>query len=109
MKTTIERRANEVANDEGKVSKEMETRIPGATKNLWDSQRAQGLSELETLAYRSMERAGFEAEAHLGTWMYDEFVPSERARKVYRLLAKVRPLAQLGVGDLWAVGTAPPR
>src|SRR5215207_7986500 len=31
----------------------METRIPGATENLWDSQRAQGLSELETLAYRS--------------------------------------------------------
>jgi rhamnulose-1-phosphate aldolase/alcohol dehydrogenase len=31
----------------------METRIPGATENLWDSQRAQALSELETLAYRS--------------------------------------------------------
>jgi rhamnulose-1-phosphate aldolase/alcohol dehydrogenase len=31
----------------------METRIPGATENLWDPQRAQGLSELETLAYRS--------------------------------------------------------
>src|SRR5215216_222511 len=49
----IERRANEGANDERMVSKEMETRIPGATQNLWDSQRAQGLSELETLAYRS--------------------------------------------------------
>ncbi len=31
----------------------MDTRIPGATENLWDSQRARGLSELETLAYRS--------------------------------------------------------
>ncbi|MEJ7816124.1 MAG: bifunctional aldolase/short-chain dehydrogenase, partial [Rubrobacter sp.] len=31
----------------------METRIPGATENLWDSQRDPGLSELETLAYRS--------------------------------------------------------
>ena len=31
----------------------METRIPGATENLWDPQRAQGLSELETLTYRS--------------------------------------------------------
>jgi rhamnulose-1-phosphate aldolase/alcohol dehydrogenase len=31
----------------------METRILGATENLWDPQRAQGLSELETLAYRS--------------------------------------------------------
>src|SRR5918994_522430 len=31
----------------------METRIPGATENLWDQQDAEGLSELETLAYRS--------------------------------------------------------
>jgi rhamnulose-1-phosphate aldolase/alcohol dehydrogenase len=31
----------------------METRIPGATENLWDSHRAEGLSELEALAYRS--------------------------------------------------------
>ena len=51
-KATIER-ANKEANDERKVSQEMETRIPGATENLWDSQRDPGLSELETLAYRS--------------------------------------------------------
>jgi len=31
----------------------METRIPGATENLWDRQRVEGLSELEVLAYRS--------------------------------------------------------
>jgi rhamnulose-1-phosphate aldolase/alcohol dehydrogenase len=31
----------------------METRIPGATENLWDGGKAEGLSELETLAYRS--------------------------------------------------------
>jgi rhamnose utilization protein RhaD (predicted bifunctional aldolase and dehydrogenase) len=31
----------------------METRIPGATENLWDASKAEGLSELETLAYRS--------------------------------------------------------
>src|SRR5919107_2500823 len=31
----------------------METRIPGATENLWDQQDAEGLSELEKLAYRS--------------------------------------------------------
>jgi rhamnulose-1-phosphate aldolase/alcohol dehydrogenase len=44
---------NKEANDKRKVSENMETRIPGATENLWDPQRAQGLSELETLAYRS--------------------------------------------------------
>ena len=31
----------------------METRIPGATQNLWDPREAEGLSELEALAYRS--------------------------------------------------------
>jgi rhamnulose-1-phosphate aldolase/alcohol dehydrogenase len=31
----------------------METRIPGATENLWDAGKAEGLSELEALAYRS--------------------------------------------------------
>ena len=31
----------------------METETPGATENLWDSQNAEGLSDLEALAYRS--------------------------------------------------------
>jgi rhamnulose-1-phosphate aldolase/alcohol dehydrogenase len=31
----------------------LETRIPGATENLWDQRKAEGLSELEALAYRS--------------------------------------------------------
>jgi rhamnulose-1-phosphate aldolase/alcohol dehydrogenase len=41
------------ANDERKVSDRMETRVPGATENLWDASKAAGLSELEALAYRS--------------------------------------------------------
>ncbi len=31
----------------------MDTRIPGATENLWDPSKAEGLSEIEILAYRS--------------------------------------------------------
>ena len=31
----------------------METRTTGATENLWDAKEAEGLSELEALAYRS--------------------------------------------------------
>ncbi len=31
----------------------METKIPGATENLWEAGKAEGLSELEALAYRS--------------------------------------------------------
>ena len=31
----------------------MDTKTPGATQNLWDAHKAEGLSELEALAYRS--------------------------------------------------------
>jgi rhamnose utilization protein RhaD (predicted bifunctional aldolase and dehydrogenase) len=31
----------------------METKTTGVTRNLWDGRRAEGLSELEALAYRS--------------------------------------------------------
>ena len=44
----------------------METRIPGATENLWDPNRAQGLSELETLAYRSNLLGADRAVANFG-------------------------------------------
>src|SRR5215207_2601725 len=44
----------------------METRIPGATENLWDPSRAQGLSELETLAYRSNLLGADRAVANFG-------------------------------------------
>src|SRR5215203_5084036 len=35
------------------VTDQMETRTTGATKSLWDAKEAEGLSELEALAYRS--------------------------------------------------------
>jgi rhamnulose-1-phosphate aldolase/alcohol dehydrogenase len=44
----------------------METRLPGATENLWDSHRVQGLSELETLAYRSNLLGADRAVANFG-------------------------------------------
>jgi rhamnose utilization protein RhaD (predicted bifunctional aldolase and dehydrogenase) len=48
------------------VSEEMETKIPGATKNLWDADKAQDLSELETLAYRSNLLGADRAVANYG-------------------------------------------
>jgi rhamnulose-1-phosphate aldolase/alcohol dehydrogenase len=66
VKATIKHRANEEANDEGMASEEMETKMPGATDSLWDSQRAQGLSELETLAYRSNLLGADRAVANFG-------------------------------------------
>ena len=44
----------------------METRIPGATENLWDAGKAEGLSELETLAYRSNLLGSDRAVANFG-------------------------------------------
>jgi rhamnulose-1-phosphate aldolase/alcohol dehydrogenase len=44
----------------------METRIPGATENLWDGSKAQGLSEPEALAYRSNLLGADRAVANFG-------------------------------------------
>jgi hypothetical protein len=51
---------------------------------------------------RSLEVAGFHAEARLGSWVYTDFVPNRVARRVYSVLAKLGPLAQFGVADLFA-------
>ncbi len=53
---------------------------------------------------RVFERAGFDVEVTLGQWMHTAMVPSARARRIYHLLARMGPLAQLGAGDLWATG-----
>src|SRR3712207_3013673 len=49
-----------------KVLEEMDTRIPGATANLWDPSAAGGLSELETLAFRSNPFGRDRAVANFG-------------------------------------------
>jgi cyclopropane fatty-acyl-phospholipid synthase-like methyltransferase len=53
---------------------------------------------------RSFERAGLEAEVRLGQWIHTEHVPSRNAKRLHHLLARLGPLAQLGVGDIWAFG-----
>ena len=52
----------------------------------------------------TLEGAGLVADVELGVWVYDDFVPAKWARSVYKGLSKVRPLAQYGIGDLWATG-----
>src|SRR5215208_4134359 len=44
-------RFNEVATSEREDQRRMETQIPGATENLWDAGKGEGLSPLEALAY----------------------------------------------------------
>ena len=53
---------------------------------------------------RALADAGLEAQVELGKWVYTDFVPAPWARRVYRGLARLGPLADLGVGDLWAIG-----
>lgn len=50
----------------------------------------------------SVSRAGFKgADVQLGQWVYTDFVPSERAKSVYRALARHRPLRSLAVANIW--------
>ena len=56
----------------------------------------------------SLRAAGFaDVRSEPGTWVYDGFVPSERAKRLYHLLAKLGPLARLGVANMWAEGRKP--
>jgi len=81
---------------------------------IWRSWPADPRTELELVMHvneqtlrslrEALHSAGFVAEVQLGAWIYDDFLPNPRARRVYELLAKIRPVAQLGIGDLWAVG-----
>ena len=53
----------------------------------------------------SLRRAGFsDVRASHGEWIHDAFVPDERARRLYRRLARMRPTRALGAADLWAEG-----
>jgi SAM-dependent methyltransferase len=56
---------------------------------------------------RALARAGLDATVELGAWVYVDFVPSAWARRVYRLLARLGPLAMLGIADLWATARNP--
>jgi hypothetical protein len=61
---------------------------------------------------RSMRRvlsdAGFTGvRVEHGRWLHTAFVPSERLRRVYPLLARWRMTAPLGAADLFAQGVEP--
>lgn len=54
---------------------------------------------------KALNRAGFaDVRVRLGNWIYTDFVPEERAKKLYAYLAKMPLTAQLGVGDLFGEG-----
>ena len=50
-----------------------------------------------------LQRAGFPtAEVTHGEWIYEDFVPEEKAKTLYHRLSRFRLTAALGRGDLWA-------
>jgi SAM-dependent methyltransferase len=52
---------------------------------------------------RSLTTAGFaDPDVRFGEWVHVDFVPSARARRVYRSLSRHRATAPLGAADLWA-------
>lgn len=52
---------------------------------------------------RSLRAAGFASvKVELGLWQWAGFVPDERPRRLYRRLARLGPLAQFAVMDIWA-------
>ncbi|MFL5907871.1 MAG: methyltransferase domain-containing protein [Solirubrobacterales bacterium] len=52
---------------------------------------------------RALRRAGFEGiEVGTGRWIHDQFVPVDRARRLYRRLAAHRLTAMFGAADIWA-------
>ncbi len=56
---------------------------------------------------KAFQAAGFETTVELGEWIHTEHVDERRAKRLYRRLAKLGPLAHFGVADLWATGVKP--
>ena len=57
---------------------------------------------------RALRRVGFRpVDVRLGQWIYADFVPDDRARRLYHLLARTRVTARLGVWDLFATAHRP--
>ena len=53
---------------------------------------------------RAFEGADLATRVELGLWVREDFLPSALARRIYRALARTRPLSQLAIADIWAVG-----
>lgn len=57
---------------------------------------------------RSLDRAGFRpVRVKLGGMIYTDFVPEERAKRIYRLLAKIPFADRLAVCDMFGYATKP--
>jgi cyclopropane fatty-acyl-phospholipid synthase-like methyltransferase len=76
---------------------------------LHEEERVMHINEQTVTSLRRYVRgAGFvPVRVWLGNWVYTDFVPDERARRLYRILARSGPTKRLGIADLFAEGTKP--
>ncbi len=74
-----------------------------------DFERAMHVNEQSRRSLqRTLSGAGFAAvDVRHGRWVFDSFVPDERARRLYHRLAAHRLTVPLGVADLWAEAARP--
>ncbi len=77
-------------------------RWPADPRNDYERQMHVNEQTLGSLR-RDLRAAGFErVRAELGEWLYTDFVPDERARRLYPRLARLGLTRRLAVMDLWA-------
>ncbi len=56
----------------------------------------------------ALRDAGFDGvRVELGRWVYTDFVPDERAKRLYRVMARLPLLRRLAIFDLFATATEP--
>jgi cyclopropane fatty-acyl-phospholipid synthase-like methyltransferase len=87
--------------------------VPGGRKRwpadprVHDEEREMHINEQTLTSLRGyLRRAGFHPmRVWLGSWVYTEFIPGIRARKIMRFLAAMPPTRRLAIGDLFAEGT----
>lgn len=80
---------------------------PADPRNDFEHRMHVGEQSLRSLR-ASLRRAGFTGvEVEPGAWIHDAFVPDERARRLYRRLARFRLTRRLGAADLWATARRP--
>jgi ubiquinone/menaquinone biosynthesis C-methylase UbiE len=78
-------------------------RWPAEPRNVFEQQMHVNELTVRRLR-RAMHAAGFQADVRLGEWIYTDHVPSRLGRGVYQALARLGPLAELGIADIWALG-----
>jgi ubiquinone/menaquinone biosynthesis C-methylase UbiE len=76
-------------------------RWPADPRNEWEHAMHVNEQTVGSLK-RSLRRAGLrDVRVEVGEWLYTDFVPDPRARRVYGALGRVPGLRRVALGNLW--------